>query len=230
MNHLNTPRPTGGFSLIELIVVITIIVIIAGFTVPAATSIMKGSQLTTAAQVVQDQLSVARQTAMSRNRPVEVRFYRFGDPEIPGEEAAKPRSGRFRALQVFEVSEAGGATAVSKVYRMPGAIVMDGGSSSKLSSLLSEDGGWKERDASSDAKAPELPRVKRSYQYFAFQFRPDGSTNLSPVKQGGGWFVTVLSSSEPGDKKEGRDTPPANFFTLQIDPVSGTVKTFRPSV
>ena len=82
-----------GFSLIELLVVILIIAIIAVFVTPAASTILKGSQLSQAEQVITDQIKLARQQAVTKNHNVEVRFIRYGDPEMPGEKADTPSSG-----------------------------------------------------------------------------------------------------------------------------------------
>src|SRR5882724_7817414 len=74
-----------GFSLIELMVVMLIIGIVAAFAIPATTTLLKGSQMSQAAQILGDQVSLARQYALSKNHPVEVRFIRYADPEVPGE-------------------------------------------------------------------------------------------------------------------------------------------------
>ena len=82
------------------------------------------------------------------------------------------------------------------------------------------------------AADPPLPGVASGtpigsqYQYVAFRFLPNGSTNLSPSDS---WYVTHPQPEGPGRQRAAR-TPPANFFTLQIDPVSGSMKGFRPSL
>jgi hypothetical protein len=38
------------------------------------------------------------------------------------------------------------------------------------------------------------------------------------------WYATIHAIT---DKIQG-DNPPPNFFTIQIDPVSGTTKNYRP--
>ena len=115
----------------------TIIIIILGFAVPAATTIVKGSGLTQGSQMVGDQLGLARQTALSRNHPVEVRFYQFSDPDVPGEVGGNPDAGRFRAMQLFEVPDSGVARPLDKIGRLPASIMMDAGAT--LSTLLDVD-------------------------------------------------------------------------------------------
>ena len=214
------PAKLSAFSLIELVVVIAIIAIIATFTVPAATTILKGSAMTQASQTLTDQISFARQRALSRNLAVEVRFYQYADPEAPGETATDPTTGQYRGMQLFEVVESGVAIPIGKPERLPISVVIE--PSATFSTLISGTGQTAITPQPNDNN-PELPRgVKKSYKYVAFRFQQDGSTNLAPASQ---WFVTIRNLT---DKVTGT-TPPPNFFTLQIDPVSGAVKGFRPT-
>ena len=98
---MNTKAPLSNaraFSLVELLVVISVIAIIAGFAVPAVTTMIRGSALAQGSQNIADQIVLARQLALSRNRSVEVRFYKFGDSETPGENPKDPDTGARKAL------------------------------------------------------------------------------------------------------------------------------------
>src|SRR5688572_6612010 len=128
-------RRARAFSLIELLVVCAIIGVIIGFTIPAVTTMMRGSQLTQGSQVLTDQLSLARQLALTRNRPVEVRFYKFADPETPGEDVKEQSTWRYRAFQTFEVLDNGAILPLGKIQMLPSTVIMNEG---KLSSLLDE--------------------------------------------------------------------------------------------
>lgn len=240
----NSPlrQKSAGFSLIELLVVCAIIAIVIGFTVPAATTLIRGSQLTQASQVVADQIALARQTALSKNHAVEVRFYKFGDPETPGEDATKPATGKFRGMQLFEVLENGTTVPTGKIQILPTSVIMNEGA---LSTLISDTSKQPFKDASQDPSAPELPRnVGRNYLYVSFRFLQDGSTDLPLTSttgsstSGGGssatnllWFVTLHSSqlSQTLAEPVGPDKKGINFFTLQVDPVSGSTKQYRPT-
>ena len=223
------PARTSAFSLIELVVVIAIIAIIATFTVPAATTILRGSAITQASQTLSDQISLARQMALSKNRAVEVRFYQYADPEAPGETLTSPTTGQWRGIQLFEVLESGVAVPLDKAQPLPISVVMNPGTTAAgtLSSLIKCAAPNTPKITAAAASDPELPRgVARKYNYVAFRFLQDGSTNLSPA-QAGGWFVTIHNLTPPVDPSATK--PPANFFTLQIDPVSGSIKGFRPT-
>ena len=221
------PARRSAFSLIELVVVIAIIAIIATFTVPAATGILRGSAITQASQTLTDQISLARQMALSRNRAVEVRFYQYADPEAPGEKVGSPATGQWRGMQLFDVLESGVPVPIDKPQRLPISVIMNPGTTSAttLSSLIACAAPNSPTIKTPGTTDPDLPRgVAKNYNYVAFRFLQDGSTNLL-ASQAGGWFVTIHNMTPPVTGT----TPPANFFTLQIDPVSGSIKGFRPT-
>lgn len=210
------PANKPGFTLVELLVVMAIIGLLAAMVAPAATSMMKGTQLTQAGQIVHDQIAFARQTALAKNRSVEVRFYRYGDPELPGEKASDPSSGKFRAIQIFEVLDDGTTSALTKIQRLPTSIVIDAGAT--LSTLLAKQKEW---NATTDPQV-KIPRIGTSYDCSSFRFLPDGTTDLP--KSGTLSFVTVHGMND-GDNLT---KPPANFATIQVDAHNGHVRSFRP--
>ncbi len=219
-----TPHRTRAFSLIELIIVISVIVIIAAFTIPAMNTVLRGSQLSQGAGMVIGQLNIARQQALSRNRQVEVRFYRYADPEIPGEDVTAPATGKFRAMQLFQIMPSGAALPIDKVQTLPGGVMFAYSDSKGFSSLLDKGTAAAPKQPKSDPTAPRLPRgVDFNYEYVAFRFLQDGSTDRTPTAQ---WFLTLVGINE---KIETATVPPPNFFTVQVDPVSGVTKTYRPN-
>lgn len=241
-----SPAKNHGFSLLELIAVILIIGIIAAFVTPAASTIIRGSQLTQASQILTDQVKLARQLALTKNRSVEVRFLKYADPEMPGEIDASGNpdlsKGSFRGIQIFEILESGAAVPLDKPQALPQAIIINPGS---LSSVLSDsDTKTKLVKANTDPTAPPLPRLAakaggdqnagKNYEYLPMRFLPDGSTDF-PLAKNTQWCLTIHNINDynpqsPDATESKVRNGMINFYTLQIDPVSGSTKFYRPSL
>jgi len=90
---------------------------------------------------------------------------------------------------------------------------------------------------------PALPdtQAQRNYQYVALRFLPDGSTDLPPtgVDVGDGtkgnrdsWYLTIHGTQIQAKGPDGvgkTSTLPDNFFILQIDPITGSTRSYRPT-
>lgn len=254
--HSHTKR--SAFSLVELLIVITIIGIIGTFAVPAIKSMLKGASLNTGASLLVDEVALARQHALTKSRIVEFRFYRFGDPEVPGEKVESAATGYFRAFQFFELTDSGIMKPAGKFKRLPDTIVMNSGvgsfntyTATSLSSLLGEGLKFNPGYVFSSITTPltdsdpELPRgVKKNYDYVAFRFLPDGTTSLSTTGRtasasvDGKWFITLHYIGDAGkvtdlmaaNTKDTKIDPKMDFMTWMIDPVSGTSKLLRPGL
>lgn len=121
-----------AFSLVEMLVVIVIVAMLSVLMAPAVNSIMRGTALTSGADKVVAVFSLARQKALTKNHAVEVRFYQYADSGTPGETTAA--SGKYRAIQVFDIDDNGKATPLGKCESMPTSIIMDSGAT--LSTLI----------------------------------------------------------------------------------------------
>ncbi|MDR0534505.1 MAG: Verru_Chthon cassette protein D [Verrucomicrobiales bacterium] len=203
-------QSTRAFSLIELLVVIGIIAMLVGIATPAFMAINRNSQLTQAGQTLIEEFTVARQTALTKNCVIEVRFYAFA--------SANDNVRRYRAVQSFIVDDNGNATAVGKARYLPGPVIMD--ADGEISTLLDTQNA-KTNWSDDDPQIP-LPGVGTAYDVRFFQYRPDGSTGLSPI--GRQWFVTlhnVNSANNPGQL-------PNNYYVIQVNPLNGIVQAYRP--
>lgn len=211
---IKPPTRPGGFSLLELLLVVALMVIMATVTAPTIGYILQGSNLSIAEGQFQGILQMARQTALARNHQVEVRFYQYADADQAEVGLA---NGHYRGVQIFEISDSGAAIPRTKLQKLSTGVIMD--SNSTLSSILTQ---------TNLNTTNLLPTVGTNYNCSSFRFRADGSTDLSisPPTPPGTWCITLHTLKVPG--VDGLSTPPPNFITFQIDPVGGSVMTFRP--
>jgi uncharacterized protein (TIGR02596 family) len=203
-----TARPCpsrGAFTLLELLLVMAIMVLIMSLVVPAVTSILKGNQITQGTQTVLDQLAMAKQFAVSKNRVVEVRFYQFVDPSAGGS------ASRFRAVQNYELQDDGSAVALDKMQKLPNGVILD--SNATLSTLL----------AAPKNGTGTLPGIAGTYKVCTVRLRPDGSTDLGSSAQKN-WFATLHDDN----KGDNLGSLPSNFAVIQIDPWTAQARVFRP--
>ncbi len=196
-----------GFSLMELLAVIAVIAILAGLALPSVTQTLRATKLTTSGQKLADELNLARQTAISRNAPVEVRFYKLPDHDAPVSSAPTT----YRALQSFLI-QSGTATPLEKpvYFQVPVQISTNISESPFFSST--------NHPEETPPTGVTLPDYGNTYRYRSFRFAPGGSAGIRHSEN----FFTLVLQNDP-DLTKG-----ANFFTIQVNPINGGVRSFRP--
>lgn len=207
MDQMNRakPRPSsrpGGFSLLEILLVIAILVMLAVVALPAIGPVLTGSNLNRAGITATDSILRARQEAVSRNREVQVLFYNFSTPTS---------AQGWRGLQVVRVEQSSTGRLIvpaSRIVLLPEGSVIS--SNTALSPLLFADATLR--------GTTNLPAYGAT-SYAGFRFRPNGS--LSSEINLTNNFLTLQAASASGN-------PPANYYTLQINPVTGKVTAYRP--
>ncbi|MEC7862495.1 MAG: Verru_Chthon cassette protein D [Verrucomicrobiota bacterium] len=199
-----------GFTLIEVLVVLMIIAVIVAFTIPAMGPALKGSKLRQAADELESLLSGSHQLSITENTPVEIRFFKYEDPESPGS------TKMFRSYQSAQVisnpqDHKKNSYAVGEVKMLPAAFVI---AEKTYSSLVESE--FLRRDEM------EIPRSK-SAEYVAFEFRPDGSTNLANVDEKH-WALTIMRETDLGSSLD----EATEFITLVLNPFNGRIRRLRP--
>jgi uncharacterized protein (TIGR02596 family) len=197
-----------AFSLMELLVVVAIMGVMSVLTVPSITSTLRATRITSTGQLLLDELKFARQTAVSRNVPVEVRFYKLPDYN----QAASSTPTVYRAMQCFLIQN-GVATALTPPKFLPNPVIF---STVATDSPFFTSTDHAELAAASGTSLPGYPNT--SWRYRCFQFAPHGSADLLSSEN---FFTVVLEN----DKSLSQG---ANFFTVQVNPISGAVQWYRP--
>jgi uncharacterized protein (TIGR02596 family) len=201
----------SAFTLVELLIVITIIVIMASLMGPTLNSTLRGTALTQASDKVIGVLSLARQTAVSKAQTVEVRFYSYTNSELPGD------TGQGHGLQAFTVDDTGtNFTPITKPQILPNSVIIS--TNTYFSLLMGND--------TNGTPTNTIPRAGTNYTYSSFKYYRSGSTSLASSSSTNVWGVTVVNAS---DSKGTNDyNLPLNYTTIVIDPYNGSLKTYRP--
>ena len=190
---------SSGFSLVELLVVVAIIGIMASIAVPAFSSISAASGITRGGQLLGDQIILARQEATTRNRDIEVRLIDMTNGVWSG----------YTALQLWLVDETGtNKSSLSKIIKFPEGTVISPNNS--LSPLLTAD--------ASISGSTNFGASTCSYK--GFRIRASGSPSASITTNNN--FLTVILA------RDASQTPPANYYSVSVNPITSKVKIYRP--
>ncbi len=210
MNRNSLSRHGAAFSLLELLVTVAIMVLLMTLVVPAFTSMNRASGVSNGGTLVIDELNFSRQTALAQNRIVETRFYKLKGTTGSGL--------AFRAFRSMLYDETGTTCKpLSAVRDLPAGVIIS--TDAKFSTLLSDSNPYPSGNLTEDL--PKAPGTT----YKAVRFQPSGGTPLKAMTTGSdSWFLSLVNETDRAQS----DTPAANFFTVQIDPLNGRLKVFRP--
>lgn len=215
------PAAISGFTLIELLVVLSIMVVVVAFVAPSFTGLVSSSRLTQTGDQIHDQLMLARQEAVTKNREVQAIFMRLRD---------RTGSVEWRALQLWGVVETFNGPSAAPLGKIsifdPPYVISD---DITLSPLLTVEPFVAGADPVNNPTADDVINgllvqsvAKNGYVLEGWaraRMRANGSVDSQVTSTKN--FITVCSSRDQG-------SPPANYATIQINPTTGKVTTYRP--
>jgi uncharacterized protein (TIGR02596 family) len=216
-----------GFTLVEVLIVLALIAMLLFMIVPGLKDVFRGSKLTGTADQIMGDLNLARQTAIKESVPVEVRFYKFRNPDARNEE-------RFAAYQCFRLAQDLNTPSDYTTKRIAKPIFEKVKTISQGVALVEAEQ-WSTLVSDEEMKQ-DRERVRglvpgerdTEANYFSFIITPEGETNLdhSGAKQ---WYITLVTESDYQAAPDPAAMKPSNFITLQIDPYTANVRRYQPN-
>lgn len=223
-------RRPRGFTLVEILVVLAIISVIMFFAMPNLQQVVKGSKLVQAGEQLRGDLALAVQTAAKDSIPIEIRFYRYNDPELTISSNGKlfTAYGIYRLLPDLDKPSDPTAPRILdpliKIKKLPAGVGIP--EDALLSPLVANEN----IPTASEEVRGLIPTQRRTEAiYRAFQLTTDGGTNLDKSGRQQ-WYVTLVDTDEI-ERNGGsvNNLTPKNYVTLQIDPFNASIRWFQPN-
>jgi uncharacterized protein (TIGR02596 family) len=200
------PAPTG-FSLVEMIIVLAIVTMLIAVATPYTLGALQAANLSSAGDTLMQKISLVQQRALTKNEPVGLDFYYYTKDDVKA----------CHAIQMISYDPATNQAVPLEppVYlAAQSALLVEGA----LSPMFSTN-----QTAVSTGPALLSPFQKLGATFHRVIFYPNGSTSLRvPLRTA---YLTLISAK---DYKKDLTTPPPNYYTVQIDPVTGRGHSYRP--
>lgn len=218
-----------------MLIVLSIVSMLLVFAAPALNGVLNAYRLSSAGDSMMGLISEAQQLASSSNKPIEMRFFKYGD-EFGG-------NASYRACMLFRVDQAvqgTGASATTSERLVPqgNLIKLPAGTllvaDQDFSPLLDGDG---QKDTA-EGKPLGYSGVEGA-TFMALRFMTDGSCRQVVTQSSGvpfaqlayktlnqSYFTIVIDQGGGVSIKN----LPKNFYTIQIDPFTSKARSYKPGV
>ena len=196
-----------AFTLVEMVTVVAVVTMMFSVAAPYTMGVLRSASLTSAGDTLMQKISQAQQRATTENRPVGLDFFYYNKDEIKG----------CHAIQLISYNPANNQTTALEpaVYWSEGrSVLVEGAISPMFSTNVM---------ATSTGPATQEPFKGLDATYKRVLFYPNGSTSLRvPLRLA---YVTLISIQ---NYQKDMEDPPPNYYTVQIDPVTGRGHSYRP--
>jgi len=208
----------AGFTLVELLVVMAIIALLTALTVTGFRSVNTALSLSTATQAVTTELTTARQTALTLDETVQVRFYQY--PDSTGQTTTK----EYQSMQSFKTQDGKTYTPIDKITYFPATIMISANTtySAPLGTTTATPAATTDVNITSNG-------VGHGYSYVPINFKSNGMIDPQPgsaswpiTAANTPWFITLY------EKKYAAGGTPVNYTTISVDPQDGRMRMFQP--
>ncbi len=220
-SHQATVHQThGAFTLVELLVVLTIVSILTAATIPAMQSVLQSTGVTQGGQSLVEQINLARQIASARNTTVYVNLI----------QTSQVQNGGYNAIQLWG-TPSGQTTpiALSRLVVLPTSVVVSQ-DTTNYSKLLAN--AMVFSTSSPPPLAPPLP--PGTVKYICFSVMPSGMIPVSSVATGeasemtGAYLTLVPAGNGSTATAPGGSGAPKNYLIVQLNPNTGSTVVYRP--
>ncbi len=221
-----------AFTMVEMLSVVGIIALLVALVTPTLVDVLRSTRLNSSGDSLQNRLSLAQQSAVSKSNEVEMRFYKYVDPD-----SERPAEALFYAYQVIETPNGGSPRAISEVYYLDSGIVLS--SDKKFSPLLQVVAAQQPDANKKFIFEPPTGVGGAAVTYAALRFYSDGSCRLlNKTTPGTTAAITSLAYTVPQlaqsfltvveTRTLASTTVPQNFYCMQVDAYTGKVRVYRP--
>ncbi len=199
----------SAFSLLELLAVIAVIAIMTWLGAGALGGLNRSYSITQSAEDLRGLLLIARQEALTRNSPVEIRFCRPSASDPVG------------FVQSILHKADGSLLPLARPLKLPDTVLIDLSSSNLRSTLFNQTNAVSNTTGfAPNTSGLSLPGLGTTYEVFSFFLRPNGSTSL-PWNAGSLPCITIRDALIASN-------PPTNYATLLLDPANAKTFIIRP--
>lgn len=203
-----------GFSLVEMLVVISILAVLMGVVASISTNTLTSIDLRTTAGQVASMFTRAREEALVKNANVQVRIYKTDRESFDGEPKygliaigivnapSDPDDPAYNDPQAFPFEP------IAKRYSLPQSVsLMD---SSPYSTIITD---------THSKGTEEIPHLG-TLEYSAITFTPNNRATLSSSQE---WTLTIIQEAD-----EAKGVLPSNYITMQLFPTTGRLDILQP--